>query len=140
MAKVIKVTPTKIVVGMDDGSLEDFEPSLFDFVPTVRQQIDVFKNENQLLITKRSSGTGRQVNKTIYVLLAFFLGGLGINRFYAGHTTLGAIYLVIFILYIISVILSLGIMAIIPIPGIISLVEFIIALTKPADENGNITV
>lgn len=140
MAKVIKVTPTKIVVGMDDGSLEDFEPSLFDFVPTVGQQIDVFKNDDQLLITKRASKAGREVNKTVYAVLALFLGWVGVNRFYAGQTTLGVIYLSIFIVYMISVFLTLGIMWFVPIPLFIALVEFVIALTKPADENGNITV
>lgn len=66
---------------------------------------------------------GRPVNKVVYCLLALFLGGLGIHKFYAGKTMLGIIYLVF---------CCTGI------PAIVALIEFILALLKPADMNGNI--
>ena len=34
------------------------------------------------------------VDKLIYILLAFFLGALGVHKFYAGQTGMGIIYLV----------------------------------------------
>lgn len=68
---------------------------------------------------------GRPVNKVVYCLLAFFLGGLGIHKFYAGQTMQGIIYLVF---------CCTGI------PAIIALIEFIMALLKPADANGNIWI
>nr|WP_276772533.1 NINE protein [Anaerococcus hydrogenalis] len=58
-----------------------------------------------------------------YVLLAFFLGGIGAHKFYAGKTGAGIVYLIFCWTFI---------------PGIIAFIEFIIGLTKPADEFGNI--
>lgn len=68
---------------------------------------------------------GKVVNKVAYVLLALFLGGLGIHKFYAGKTGMGILYLVFCWTLI---------------PAIVALVEAIIAITKPADANGNIVI
>lgn len=35
-------------------------------------------------------------NRLVAALLAFFLGGLGVHKFYLGRTTMGILYLVIF--------------------------------------------
>ena len=68
---------------------------------------------------------GKVVNKTTYVLLALFLGGLGVHEFYAGKTGLGILYLLFCWTFI---------------PAIIALIEAIIALTKPSDAAGNIII
>ena len=65
------------------------------------------------------------VNKVAYCLLAFFLGGFGIHKFYAGKIGLGIVY----ILFSWTVI-----------PSIIAFIEMIIALTKDSDANGNIII
>ncbi len=65
------------------------------------------------------------VNKVAYALFALLLGGLGAHKFYAGKIGLGFLYL--FFCWTC-------------IPGIIALIEGIVALTKQADENGNILV
>lgn len=69
--------------------------------------------------------TGKVVNKIAYALLAIFLGGLGVHKFYAGKTGSGILYL-IFCWTII--------------PALIGFIEGIVALTKPADANGNICI
>ena len=71
------------------------------------------------------NGKGRVVNKGIYLLLAFFLGGIGGHKFYAGYTGIGILYLLLCWTFI---------------PMIISLLEFLITLFKHPDMHGNIIV
>ncbi|PTI67655.1 TM2 domain-containing protein [Staphylococcus succinus] len=66
-----------------------------------------------------------EVNKVIYIVLAIFLGGFGIHKFYARKTVIGLLYLVF---------CWTGI------PQILAVVGAIITLFKPADQNGNILV
>ena len=63
------------------------------------------------------------VNKWIYVLLAFFLGGLGFHKFYSKKIFKGVLYLLFSWTFI---------------PSIIGFVESIIGLTKESDLDGNI--
>jgi TM2 domain-containing membrane protein YozV len=72
------------------------------------------------------SGEGKKVvNKWVYVLLAFFLGGIGAHKFYAGKIGAGICYLLF---------CWTGI------PALIAFIEWIIALCAKADSNGNILV
>lgn len=66
-----------------------------------------------------------KVNKTAYILTAFFLGGLGIHKFISGKTMQG----ILMLLFCWTLI-----------PAIIGLLEAIIGSVKTADKNGNITV
>ncbi len=66
---------------------------------------------------------GHPVNKVAYCLLCFFFGFLGVHKFYSGMTGKGVAYLLF---------CWTGI------PAVIALVEFFIALFKPADANGKI--
>ena len=100
-------------------------------------EVSVYTDGNKTIITKSSTFASSIVNisadnqkkhkvsKVIYVLLAFFLGGLGIHKFYAGHIFLGILYLIFF---------WTGI------PAFIALIEFIIGLCKEADAEGRIEV
>lgn len=68
---------------------------------------------------------GKVVNKVIYCVLALFLGGIGVHKFYAGQIGTGICYLLFCWTFI---------------PGIIAFIEAIIALCKHADAAGNIVV
>lgn len=68
-------------------------------------------------------GNKRAVNKVGYALFAFFLGGLGIHKFYSGKPVQGVFYLLFSWTWI---------------PSIIAFIEGIIALTKESDAYGNI--
>ena len=71
-------------------------------------------------------GEGKKVvNKWIYVLLAFFLGGIGAHKFYAGKIGAGVCYLLFCWTFI---------------PGFIAFIEFIVAICSKPDSNGNILV
>ncbi len=64
------------------------------------------------------------VNKVIYCVLAFFLGALGVHKFYAGKTLAGVLYLIF---------CWTGI------PAILALIDFIVGLCKSSDAQGNIS-
>lgn len=66
-----------------------------------------------------------RVSKTAYILLALFLGNLGIHKFYAKKYIMGLVYLLFCWTFI---------------PCIIALVEAILAIFKPCDRNGDILV
>ena len=72
------------------------------------------------------------VDKLIYILLAFFLGALGVHKFYAGQIGMGIVYLV------------MCLASFLVIPGLVLLVcvwwEIIVAAMANADENGRITL
>ena len=72
-----------------------------------------------------------RVNKVVFCLLAFFLGGLGIHWFVAGKWKLGLCYVVMFILFF-------SIWFLMWIPPLLALIDFVVGLTKKSDENGYI--
>ena len=130
MAKIIKIEGSTVTIGMDDGTIKEVNTvDCSGFTPAVGIEVDVFSAENKVIVSKKAvpltANAPHSVNKVGYVLLAFFLGGIGIHKFYAGHILLGFIYLIFCWTYI---------------PGFIAFIEFIIGLCKTADEKGNIQV
>lgn len=66
-----------------------------------------------------------KVKKIYYCALAFFAGGIGAHKFYAGKVGWGILYLLFSWTFL---------------PMLISIVEFLYALTKKEDEQGMISV
>ena len=130
MAKIIKIEGSTVTIGMDDGTIKEVNTvDCSGFTHGVGIEVDVFSAENKVIVSKKAvpltANAPHSVNKVGYVLLAFFLGGIGIHKFYAGHILLGFIYLIFCWTFI---------------PGFIAFIEFIIGLCKTADEKGNIQV
>lgn len=165
MGEIIKIEIDSIVVGMDDGSVVRVNLSDVNFIPQIGDRVKVFKDNDGYLLSKVTeekiienknfvekentpddfkrdalddSGkinnnyyintniqNKKKVNKIAYVLLAFFLGGFGGHKFYSGKIGTEILYLIFSWTFI---------------PSIIAFVEFIIALTKSSDENGEIYV
>lgn len=71
------------------------------------------------------SSSTKVVNKVAYCLLALFLGGIGVHKFYAGKTGAGICYLLFCWTFI---------------PLILSLIDLIVGLCKRSDSNGNIAI
>ena len=128
MDKIVRIENRIVSVGKADGSLEEFDIAYFNSPPKIGDYVNIYRNDDSIIITKAESvfdnrSSSRGVNKTTYALLAFFLGVFGAQEFYAGNTRAGVLSLVF---------CWTGI------PAIYGIYKFIIALSKPADENGYI--
>lgn len=124
MAKIIKTDNNITTIGMDNGSIKEVRTASLSFRPKINDSVEVYESADQIIISKVAEAK-HCVNKISYALFAFFLGGFGAHKFYAGKTAQGFLYLIFFWTFI---------------PGIIAFIEFILALAKEADSNGNICV
>lgn len=153
--KIIKLDFDDVVIANEDGSTTRAVYEWFNFKPEVGDLVDVFEDGDELIIHKAekvASATdnlqdkininivnennntqsvggyvqhGRVVNKWVYFILALFLGGIGVHKFYSGFSGKGIMYLVFSWTLI---------------PAIIAFFTSIMTLLKPADQNGNIVV
>lgn len=141
--KIIKVDSETITVAKTgDNTLEKYDRSQFSFEPQLNDEVDIYTDEFDVIINKKESKLNipqpnfskeglendlkpHKVNKIIYLIVTFFLGGLGVHKFYAGKTVLGILYLVFCWTYI---------------PSLIAFFEFLGALFKKEDINGDIYV
>lgn len=150
MAKIIEIRNDVVSVGTDNGSIKEVRMMDLNFNPVVGDEVEIFETETKTLISKKetkqdnatnggininvsnsnnapvyvANGT-KAVNKVIYCILAFFLGGIGVHKFYAGKIGTGILFLFFSWTFV---------------PALIAFIEFIIAIFKPADANGNILV
>lgn len=96
MDKIVRIENRIVSVGKADGSLEEFDIAYFNFVPRVGDYVNIYRNDDSIIITKAESvfdnrSSSRGVNKITYALLAFFLGVFGAQEFYAGNTRAGVL-------------------------------------------------
>ena len=97
--------------------------------------------DTAVVCLKCGSATGRpmvepgaqiQKSRVAYVLLAIFLGGLGIHNFYAGYTTKAVIQLVMWCVSFVLLIVGIGLFGFLAL-GIWAIVE---ACTVTVDSRG----
>ena len=152
MAKIISVNNSLVTIGTEDGGSKEKRTCDINFVPYVGDEVDIYESETKTIVLKKEMhqenpnegvnlnvvnsnvadggrivyGNGTSaVNKVVYCLLTFFLGGIGIHKFYTGKIGTG----ILFIVFSWTLI-----------PGLIAAIEFFIALFKRSDVNGNIIV
>lgn len=81
-----------------------------------------------------------KINKIIYILLALFLGMLGIHRFVAGHWFAGICYLAAFCIgSLLTFFFGLGLI-ILGIEGLVCIYDVIKGCLATADANGDIVI
>lgn len=154
MSKILKVKDEIVSIGTDDGKIKEARLSDLNFDPEIGDEVEIFETENDIVVTKKvekpvknenmsgininlsnNQGNASQpvyvasntkaVNKVTYCLLALFLGGLGVHKFYAGKTGAGIVCILFCWTFI---------------PAFVAFIECIVALCKTADQNGNILV
>ena len=143
MPKIIRIQDSVILIGLNDGSIKEVRKEDLSFEPTLGMMVDIFENESCTIITPvemkipktvnsltnsftvPNPASGKLVNKLTYCLLAFFLGGIGIHKFYGGKTGTG----ILFLLFCWT-----------GIPAIIALIDLIIGICKPANSQGQIVI
>jgi len=151
MAKIIKITGDTVLIGRDDGSILECSRSDLTFEPVVGKAVEIFTDNYKEIVTEKQlspTGTeginitidntnnnkvesqmvyqqGKVVNKVAYLLITFFLGAIGIHKFYAGKVGTG----ILFLLFCWT-----------GIPAFIAFIDFIVACFKKADSQGNIIV
>ena len=137
--KVIGFRDNVVLLGDEGGGFQEYEREYFKFTPAVGDMVEVFSDASETHIIKvepaaaqppavvvqRQPGAAHTVNKIAYALIAIFVGGLGIHKFYAGRPILGILYLLFCWTFL---------------PALVAFVEGIVALCKSADANGNIVV
>lgn len=121
------------VISGEDGQRYPFDTTDWQQrnLPQAGQTVDFAPAEGKALsvygMTAVSPMSGEK-NKIVAALLAFFLGGLGIHKFYLGKTTAGIIMLLVSLFgFILLFIPTLVI-------GIIAFIEFIIYLATSDEE------
>lgn len=152
MARIIKINNDIVSIGMNDGGIKEVRMADMSFIPNIGDEVEVYETENNLIVAKKeekrenASNSGininvsnnqanttpmyianntKAVNKVVYCLLAFFLGGLGVHKFYAGKIGTGILFIMFCWTFI---------------PSFIAFIDLIIGLCKKADNNGNILV
>ena len=155
VAKIIKIEKEIVLIGADDGSIQEVRRSDCNFDVSSGDEVEVFSSETKTVVVKKETHqplnqedaqksvniqisnnynipanpiyvtSSKAVNKVLYYILAFFLGSIGIHKFYAGKIGTG----VLFLLFCWT-----------GIPCIISIFDFIVGLCKSSDVNGRILV
>lgn len=134
MPRIIGIKGDNVQIRTESGKIVDVSSSQLNFFPEIGDEIEVFRDGNKVVVSKKSTQhsnnteyySGKKpVSKVTYCLLSFFLGGIGIHKFYAGRISAGILYLLF---------------CWTAIPSLIAFIEFIIGLCKESDSNGMIWV
>ncbi len=121
------------IISGDDGNRYELDINQWKSakLPVVGAKVDFSVVDNGATAVYSVSAASESSKKIPAALLAFFLGALGVHKFYLGYKKQGIIMLLVFLFGFI--LLGLPSMII----GIIAFVEFIIYLTKSDEEFEN---
>ena len=52
MAKIIAITPEKISIGMENGSIKEVPAGSVNFVPHIGDEVEIFESVNNIIVSK----------------------------------------------------------------------------------------
>ncbi|EGQ7973476.1 TM2 domain-containing protein [Vibrio parahaemolyticus] len=124
------------IISGEDGNRYELNMSEWKSsqLPKTGSKVDFTASENTAQEIYLEASTATSSKKIPAALFAFFLGSLGIHKFYLGYKKQGFIMMIVFLLGFIL----LGLPSIII--GIIAFIEFIIYLTKTEEDFDRIYV
>lgn len=137
MPKITSVQNGVVSVQTANGEIQNFQAADLSFTPTIGDEVEILHYNGKDTLQKRTEMYNtytppvenplnkKEVDKIVYCLLAFFLGGFGAHKFYAGKIGLGIVYLLFF---------WTGI------PSIVAFFEMIVGICKKASASGKILV
>lgn len=155
--KILGVSDGIVTIGLNSGGITEVRIEDVNYGFKIGDAVEIFQSETRTIVAKHNDPafqpsdnsllqqpqgininisnannsseaypSGKKaVNKVAYLLLAFFLGGIGAHKFYAGKVGSGILYLLFCWTFI---------------PAFLALIEFIVALFRKSDNNGNILV
>ncbi|MDR0899566.1 MAG: TM2 domain-containing protein [Lactobacillaceae bacterium] len=92
-------------------------------------------------VEKSSDTSSHVVDKTTYAVAAIFLGSLGVHKFISGKPKTGIVYLAVTLGTVILTMSGWGTASIgTYLMVLLGVIEGVIGLLKPSDENDNISV
>ena len=132
MAKILTINSSKVQIGTDDNKIIEAPIAALNFSnPQVGESVIIYQNGKQIIVARADSMMSkvygatadgqRHVNKILYVLLSFCVGGFGVHRFLRGQIGLGVLMIFLNPLTL----------------GIWWLVDFIIGLVKLTEFPGD---
>lgn len=149
MIKIIELNENTVTLADSKGKIKEFARVHCNFEPQIGDIVELFDNNNKPIIHKVTEEeksmafvqnsmnidgeTTGQVNKIIYILLAIFLGNLGVHHFYANNSSKGIKYLLV------SVLLFWLFIPIVVI-WILCIMDAIKAASAQSDAYGNISI
>lgn len=152
MAKIINLTMEDVAIADNNNQVLHVPYESLNFKPEIGDYVEIYQDGDNYIVNKTdkpdpNTVTGQatpippnqninvnvtqpvyggvMINKVVYLLVTFFLGGLGIHKFLTNQTTKGVLYILFIWTFI---------------PSILALCTFIATLFRPADQNGNILV
>ena len=129
MAKIIKIEDNTVYIGTNDNKIVKVRKDSINWDIKVGENVDIYESDDEMIISRRVDDPyapeRHKVNKVAYAVCAFLLGSFGVQKFLAGKVGTGLLCL----LFCWTII-----------PGIIGIVDGIIACTMKADSNGDILV
>ncbi len=144
MKRVIDIQGGYVLVADEFNRIETLPAWAFRFAPCLGDYVEIYRGAGFLVVHKagifdsryyiRESDNnvqhivytkGRKVNRDLYIILSLFFGTIGLQKMYSGRLTQG----------ILCMIFSFT-----GIPSLIGIRDTIRAMSRKADNNGNIII